>query len=94
MNRRSFLRLGAVAAGGLIVGEEVRDWLEWQSRRVFALGGIPDPPQWGSLWGNTLSPGPVLTEATIRKAIDAIRNAPSRPEIAIVNRSGRIIGWA
>lgn len=90
MNRRSFLRLGAVAAGGLIVGEEVRDWLEWQSRRVFALGGIPEAPRWTAL--NTAPASGVITDAMIRRAFEEIRKG-TPPAYPIVSRHGRVIGW-
>lgn len=38
--RRDFLRGAAIAASGLVCAESVRDWMEWQNRRVFALGAV------------------------------------------------------
>lgn len=45
MNRRDMLRRLAIGASGLVVADSVRDFLEWETRRVFALGGISTPPR-------------------------------------------------
>lgn len=42
MNRRDFLKRSTLATAGVLVGAEViHDFLAWQNRRIFALGGLP-----------------------------------------------------
>lgn len=44
MNRRQMLQRLAVGASGLVLAESVRDFLEWEAKRIFALGGAARPP--------------------------------------------------
>lgn len=46
MNRRELLRRLAIGASGLVVAESVRDFMAWEAKRIFALGGIPKPRGW------------------------------------------------
>lgn len=41
MNRREMLRRLAIGASGLVVAESVRDFMAWEAKRIFALGGVP-----------------------------------------------------
>lgn len=41
MNRRDMLRRLAIGASGLVVAESVRDFMAWEAKRIFALGGVP-----------------------------------------------------
>lgn len=41
INRRRFLSRLAVGASGLVLAEHVRDFMAWEAKRIFALGGVP-----------------------------------------------------
>lgn len=51
MNRREMLRRLAIGASGLVLAESVRDFMAWEAKRIFALGGVPVPRDpWSGRW--------------------------------------------